>query len=100
MGYETTPPGLKKSFDTTSSFVRVEEEAATVAPGVRENSQPTNTKERKEVEDHIAYIKLTGRLLDAIRKAAIGDDKRDDKEPPLTPGQKKPLRSDEFDLAA
>ena len=82
MGYEKTPE-LKGSFSATPSFVGVEKEATTAAPGVRENSQPTNTKERKEVEDHIAYIKLTGRLLDAIRKAAIGDDKRDDKEPPL-----------------
>lgn len=94
MGYEMTPR-LKKSFDTTP-FVGTGEEVTAVAPGVRENSQPTNTKERKEVEDHIEYIRRTGDLLDAIRKAATGDDKK----PPLTPDQKEPLRSDEFDLAA
>ena len=88
MGYEMTPE-LKGSFSATPSFVGVEKEATTVAPGVRENSQPT--KERKEVEDHIAYIELIGGLLRAIRKAATGGDK----EPPLAPGQ-----SDEFDLAA
>ncbi len=94
MGYETTP-GLKKSFDATS-FVGVEKEATTVAPDVRENSQPTNTKERKEVEDFIKYVEQTGELLKVIRKTATGDDKK----PPLAPGQKEPLRSDEFDLAA
>ena len=96
MGYETTP-GRKGLFDATP-FVGVGEGTTTVAPGVRENLQPT--KERKEVEDHIAYIELTGRLLDAIRKAATGDDKRDDKEPLLTPSQKKPLRPDQFGPAA
>ena len=95
MGYETTPEP-KGSFSATPSFVGVE----TVAPDVRENSQPTNTREREEVKNSIEYAGLIGGLLDAIRKAAIGGDKRDDKEPPLTPGQKKPLRSDEFDLAA
>ena len=94
MGYEMTPE-LKGSFSATPSFVGVEKEATTVAPGVRENSQPTNTKEREEVKNSIEYARLIGGLLDAIRKAAIGGDKRDDKEPPLAPGQ-----SDEFDLAA
>ena len=92
MGYETTPE-RKKSFDATP-FVGTGEEATTVAPGVRENSQPT--KERKEVEDFIKYVEQTGELLKVIRKTATGDDKK----PPLTPDQKKSLRSDEFDLAA
>ena len=93
MGYEKTP-GLKESFDAIP-FAGTGEEATTVAPGVRENSQPTNTKEREEVKNSIEYARLIGGLLDAIRKAAIGGDKRDDKEPSLAPGQ-----SDEFDLAA
>lgn len=93
MGYEMTS-GLKKSFDAIPPFVITGEEAATAAPGVRENSQPT--KERKEVEDHIEYIRRTGELLDAIRKAATGDDKK----PPLAPGQKEPLRPDQFGPAA
>ncbi len=94
MGYEMTPR-LKKSFDTTP-FVGTGEEVTAVAPGVRENSQPTNTKERKEVEDSIEYARRTGELLDAIRKAAIGDDKK----PPLAPGQKEPLSPDKFGPAA
>lgn len=93
MGYEKTP-GLKGLFDTTPSFVDVEKETTAVAPGVRENSQPT--KERKEVEDSIKYAELIGGLLRAIRKAATGGDK----EPPLAPGQKKPLSPDKFGSAA
>lgn len=97
MGYETTTPRLEESFDATS-FVGVEKEATTVAPDVRENSRPTNTKERKEVEDptKCKYVGAIGELLDAIRKAATGDDKK----PPLAPGQKEPLRPDQFGPAA
>ena len=99
MSYEMTP-GLEGLFDATPPFVDVEKETTTAAPGVRENSQPT--KERKEVEDStkVEYARRTGELLDAIRKAAIGDDKRDDKKPPLAPGQKKPLSPDKFGPAA